>query len=82
MQYRSQARRLECTCDGTMRIIDAGVCLTDHVTGRKGDALLTLESLPSVIREALQEGKLVVWRHVAGDPGYNAQDDDDQNDDW
>jgi len=82
VQYRFQARRLECVCDSTMHIVDAGICLTDHDTGEKGDGLLTLESIPSVIKEALALGKLVVWRHVPGDvAGYqddiHAGDEDD-----
>lgn len=46
-----------------LQVVDSGICLTDHDTGRKDDALLTLESLPSVIREAKREGLLVVYRH-------------------
>ena len=73
VQYRLDRRRYECTCDRwTLRIIDAGVCLTAHggeqagdfEYGVKGDTFFTLESLPSVIREADREGKLVVWRHA------------------
>jgi len=79
VQYRFMTRRLECVCDMNLRIVDAGVCLTDHATGQKGDTLLTLESLPAVIQEALREGKLVVWRHVAGDPGGRGDWDQD---DW
>lgn len=64
VQYRFRHRRLECTCDRqTMRIIDAGVCLDDHY-GTKGDTFFTLESLPTVIGEAIDKGVLVVWRHV------------------
>lgn len=65
VQFRFDRRRFECTCDArTLRIIDAGICLTDHDTGVKGDDLFTLESFPSVIREAIETNKLVVWRHV------------------
>lgn len=63
VRFRFDGRRFECTCDReTLRIIDSGICLTDHDTGEKGDAYFTLESLPSVIREA--GGDLVVYRHV------------------
>lgn len=73
VQYRFRQRRLECVVDKTtMGVLDAGVCLTDHKTGIKGDTLFTLESLPGVIGEAIQKKKLVVWRHV---------DDEDQWDD-
>lgn len=70
VQYRVLDRRLECVCHrDTLRIIDAGVCLSDH-RGNTGDTRFTLESLPSVIKEALIGGKLVVWRHVPGDPDW------------
>lgn len=65
VRFRLDGRRYECVCHAmTLRVIDSGVCLTDHVTNRKDDALLTLESLPSVLREAIDLGKLVVYRHV------------------
>jgi len=64
VRYRVDGRRLECVCDIQMRIVDAGICLTDHVTHRKDDTKLSLESLPSVVREAVRENVLVVFRHV------------------
>ncbi len=71
IKFRLDRRRFECTCDEhTLRIIDAGICLTAHYDdeafegGTKGDTWFTLESLPGVIREAEAEGKLVVFRHV------------------
>lgn len=64
VRYRLDGRRYECVCDVKMRIIDAGVCLTDDATGEKGDTFFTLESLPAVIRQADREGVLVVYRHV------------------
>lgn len=70
VRFRVDRRRFECTCDeATLRIVDAGICLTSHGDdgwdyGEKGDTFFTLESLPSVIREAEREGKLVVFRHV------------------
>lgn len=78
VQYRYKHRRLECTCDRNLRIIDAGVCLDDH-HGTKGDTFFTLESLPAVIQEAMNLGKLVVWRHAPGDPGGRYHDEDE---DW
>jgi len=63
--FRLGARRFQCTCHRTsLGIIDAGLCLEDHDTGVRGDSWLTLESLPSTIRQAEREGKLVVLRHV------------------
>jgi hypothetical protein len=71
VQFRLINRRFECTCDRrTLQIIDAGICLVAHHgdrdfrAGTRGDAFFSLESLPSVIREADREGKLVVFRHV------------------
>ncbi len=63
VRYRLDGRRFECVCDAELRIIDSGVCLTDDVTGEKGDTYFTLESLPAVIRQADREGVLVVYRH-------------------
>jgi hypothetical protein len=65
VQYRFRRQRLECVVErDTLRIVDAGVCLTDHHTGEKYDTYFTLESLPGVIGEALDKDKLVVWRHA------------------
>lgn len=71
VRFRFEGQRFECTCDANnLNIIDAGICLTAHYDdaefdyGTRGDTWFTLESLPSVIREAMQEGKLVVFRHV------------------
>jgi len=71
VQYKFRDRRLECVCDrNTLRIIDAGVCLDNH-RGEKGDTYFTLESLPPVIGQAMDERRLVVWRHHGGeDPDY------------
>lgn len=84
VQYRFKHRRLECVVDKlTLRIIDAGVCLDDH-RGTKGDTFFTLESLPPVIGEALDGGRLVVWRHVPGDQvhggDYGGRHDHDEDD--
>lgn len=68
VQYRFRQRRLECVVEKTtLRVVDAGICLTDHHTGEKGDKYFTLESLPGVIGEAMDQDKLVVYRHVDGD---------------
>ena len=68
IQYRFRNRRLECVCHrDTLRIIDAGVCLTDH-RGETGDARFTLESLPPVIGQAMDERRLVIRRHIDGRP--------------
>jgi len=49
--------------EDTLRVRDAGICLTDHYTGERGDTRLTLESLPAVVREAIEGEKLVITRH-------------------
>jgi len=64
VRYRLDRQKFECVCDERLRIIDAGICLTDHDTGEKGDTFFTLESLPSVVRQAQLEHKLVIFRHV------------------
>lgn len=77
VQYRFEHRRLECTCDrNTLRIIDSGICLTDYRTGEKGDTRFTLETLPGVVRQALREGRLVVYRHADGDQPDDGEWDD------
>jgi hypothetical protein len=43
-----------------LRVVDSGVCLAGE------DALVTLDSLPGVIREAIDEGSLVITRHEQG----------------
>ncbi len=66
VSYRLRGERLQCVVDAsTLRVIDAGVCLTDHATQERGDTYFTLESLPAVIVQAMDEGSLVVWRHLA-----------------
>jgi len=85
VKYLCQGRRLECVCDIRMHITDAGICLNAHrgdrdfQVGTKGDAFFTLESLPSVVKEAINGNKLVVFRHVAGD--MDDRDDDRWDDD-
>ena len=64
VRYRVDGQRLECVCDTNLQVIDAGVCLTDHETGTKADSWLTLESLPSTVREAVRTGQLVIFRHA------------------
>lgn len=80
VQFRFQNRRFECVCHKrTLRIIDAGVCLTAH-DGRKDDALLSLESLPPVIGQAIRENKLVVLRHIGNSDVEYPEDEDSE--DW
>jgi len=64
VRYRLDRQRLECVCDERLRIVDAGICLTDHDTNEKGDTLFTLESLPAVVQQAQRERRLVIFRHV------------------
>ncbi len=46
----------------SLRVIDAGICLVDHGGGHRGDEDLTLDSLPSAIKEAMDLGVLVITR--------------------
>lgn len=69
VRYKYNDRRFECVCNArTLGIIDSGICLTAHYNdpdfegGTKGDNLFTLESLPAVIQQAIDEDKLVVYR--------------------
>lgn len=62
VKFRLDGRRFECTCDDNLQIILAGICLTED--GVSGDTWLTLESLPSVIREAIRTDRLVIYLHV------------------
>jgi len=59
--YRCEGHRLGCIVDTQLRIVSAGICLTDHDTDETGDELLTLESLPAVVKEAVRGRKLVIW---------------------
>ncbi|MBS2031901.1 MAG: hypothetical protein JST54_28650 [Deltaproteobacteria bacterium] len=43
--------------DESLQVVDSGVCLAG------ADSMVTLESLPSVIREAIEHGRLVITRH-------------------
>lgn len=44
--------------DPKHQVITAGICLTDHNTGRSGDADFDLKSLVSVIREGINTGQI------------------------
>ncbi len=64
VRYRFMDERFVTVCDAlTLQIHDAGVCL-GHGEER-GDRLLTLESLPSVIKEAIDTDVLVITRGFA-----------------
>lgn len=76
VQFRFENRRFECVADQELHIVDAGICLTDHHTGEKGDSRFTLESLPTVIHQAIHGHRLHVYRH-AGD-----WEDVEDEDDW
>jgi hypothetical protein len=65
VQYRFRRRRFECVVDRvTLQVVDSGICLTDEMTGERGDTYFTLESLPAVVGEAIDQGVLVVYRHA------------------
>jgi hypothetical protein len=70
VRFRFADRRFECVCDIRMNIIDSGICLTAHYNdpdfdgGTRGDTMLTLESLPAVIQQAIDENRLVIWRDL------------------
>ena len=67
VRFRTADRAWECVVERqTLGIIDAGICLTDSMTGEAGDTYFTLESLPGVIRWVISTGGLHVYRHVEG----------------
>jgi hypothetical protein len=45
-----------------LRIVEAGICLTDGRSGERGDDRFTLASLPAVIAQAERQGQLVILR--------------------
>lgn len=58
VRYRFGSRRFECTINtDTLQIVDAGICLEG------ADPELNLSSLPSAVREAIDTGRLHVYRH-------------------
>lgn len=60
--YRFQATRFLTIVDAeTLNVLDAGVCLDG------ADGEVTLESLPAVLREAIDTGQLVITAHVSDD---------------
>jgi hypothetical protein len=64
VRYRFMEERFVTVCDAiTLQVYDSGICL-GHGEER-GDELLTLESLPSVIKEAIETGVLVITRRFA-----------------
>lgn len=69
VRYVVDGQRLACVVDERLRVVDSGICLRAEYDsdewdeGTKGDTWLTLESLPSVVREAERLGRLVIYRH-------------------
>lgn len=58
VRWRFEGQRLVSVVhEETLQVIDAGVCLAG------ADSLVTLDSLPGVIREAIQGDLLVITRH-------------------
>jgi hypothetical protein len=45
-----------------LRIVEAGICLTDARSGERGDDRFTLASLPAVIAQAERQDQLVILR--------------------
>ncbi|MEM7394926.1 MAG: hypothetical protein AAF492_21550, partial [Verrucomicrobiota bacterium] len=57
VRYRLNRQRYECVIDTqTLRLLDAGICLDGH------DRELSLSSIPSAVREAIDTGQLHVYR--------------------
>jgi hypothetical protein len=67
--YRFHGQRFVSIVDAaTLQVIDAGVCLAG------ADRMVTLQSLPSVLKEAIETHRLVITRR---DPGDALDDEDD-----
>lgn len=70
VRFRLDGARYECVCDLDLQILESGICLTaeyddgEFEQGTRGDTWFTLESLPSVIRQAINEHHLVIRRHA------------------
>lgn len=70
VRFRIDGERFECVCDLDLQIVESGICLTaeyddgEFDQGTQGDTWFTLESLPSVIRQARDQRQLVVRRHA------------------
>ena len=60
----------------TLSVQTAGICLTDHRTGRAGDKDFDLQSLVGVIREGMNRHRVVRGDYAGGDPHYNDEDED------
>jgi hypothetical protein len=59
VRYRFGGERFVSVADArTLQVVDAGICLAGS------DRMVTLDSLPSVIREAMRDGELVITRWV------------------
>jgi hypothetical protein len=55
VRYRFEGERFVSIVDAaTLQVVDAGICLAG------ADRLVTLESLPGVIREAIRDGEIVI----------------------
>jgi hypothetical protein len=77
--WQFQGERLISVVDErTLQVQDAGICLNDYRTGTKGDTLLTLDSLPGVVREAITLHRLVITRRD-GVRDYDHDDDYDED---
>lgn len=65
VKFRLERRRFECVVKDTLQVVEAGICLIDHRRNEYDHSKeLSLEALPAVYKEAIQTGRLVVFRHV------------------
>lgn len=66
--YRFMAQRFQSIVNRrTLQVIEAGICLS----GR--DNLATLDTLPAILREAIQTHRLVITRHGDYEPEYESE---------
>jgi hypothetical protein len=61
IDYEVNGHKFTSTVDKNLRVVSAGICLTDHETGIKHDSDFDLQSLVTVIREGQNTRQIVRW---------------------
>lgn len=61
IEFEVNGEKFTSTVDKNLRVVTAGICLTDHKTNKKHDSDFDLQSLVSVIKEGQRKHKIVHW---------------------
>lgn len=61
VEYEVNGERYTSTLNKDLRVVSAGICLTDHRTGTRHDTNFDLQSLVTVIREGQNRGLIHRW---------------------